>query len=295
MREKKLSSIMTLVGTKVKVLNLGYVELTNYMGDDATVVECARQSYGKNEDSLTIETIDRQIKEMLKNGHSSPFEQVVFQFHLKMPIFVQRQFVRHRTARMNEISGRYTKFDENNFFIPDDNCLTKRKSYSDDNPDDKTISIEKLRRVTKKNIHSSYDIYNELVEDKDIPYELARINLPLSLYTEFYWQMDLHNLLHFLKLRLDEHAQKEIREYASIIYKIVEKICPITIKYFTEYELNSTTLGQSDINTINKLINNLSKLADGYEMSPEEQRIVNNLNSIVKRNREREMCNLSIT
>jgi thymidylate synthase (FAD) len=250
-RKEKSSKCLDI---RYPVLGKGYVELCDYLGDDESVVRSARQSYGKDEGPLDLALIDRQIKDMLTQGHSSPFEQMVFQFHLKMPIFVQRQFIRHRTARVNEISGRYTKFDEDNFYIPGDRVFEDRKSYGNSELDNKSYEKAKiLKEDTMKSNASSYRTYANLIED-GVPFELARINLPLTLFTEFYWQIDLHNLLHFLKLRMDEHAQKEIRQYAIAIYLIVEEICPITIKYFTEYQLNAATFGQKEIEILTNVL-----------------------------------------
>jgi thymidylate synthase (FAD) len=249
------------VGKKYSVLGNGYVELCDYMGNDETVVRCARQSYGKDKDELTDEKIDKQIKEMMMKGHTSPFEQVVFQFHLKMPIFVARQWVRFRTARLNEISGRYTKFSEEDFYVPQGDSLEKRNSYKDSENtiffQEKTDKTGKLLIDTIKDNNSrSYETYEKLFDNK-LPKELSRLALPLTLMTELYWQMDLHNLLHFLELRMEEHAQKEIREYALIIYKIINEICPISIKHFTEYKFNSMTIGEKEIIRLYELIKSL--------------------------------------
>jgi thymidylate synthase (FAD) len=270
------------------VLDAGYVELCDYMGDDETVVRSARQSYGKDEDDLPPEVIDRQIKEMLKNGHSSPFEQVVFQFHFKTPIFVQRHIIRHRTARVNEISGRYSTFGWNNFYVPNYAALLDRKSYPDNSEETYDVGpsdaerIKKFRDETIGNNISTFGVYSNALESS-VPPELARINLPLTLYTEFYWQMDLHNLLHFLELRLDEHAQKETREYALAIYKIVKDICPITAKYFVEYRLNSSRLSQKEVEQAVSLLEHLAP----SDLSGEERVFIAKLIKISDRNKIR--------
>jgi thymidylate synthase (FAD) len=254
-----------ILNKRISVLGNGYIELIDYMGDDETVVRCARQSYGKDEDELTEEMIDKQIGRMMRDRHTSPFEQVVFQFHVKMPIFVARQWVRFRTARLNELSGRYTKFGDDDFYSPSEGSLRYRSSYplpEDDEPNldaaASKLSIEAKEAtfadIVKKNNAISYELYDKLTDDQKIPKELARTTLPLSLMTEMYWQMDLHNLLHFLELRMEEHAQKEIREYALAIYKIVNKICPISIKHFTEYKFNSLTLGEKEIDLFCELL-----------------------------------------
>jgi thymidylate synthase (FAD) len=267
-----------ILNQKIEVLGNGFVELCDYMGNDETVVRCARQSYGKDEDALTEEMISNQIGRMMRDGHTSPFEQVVFQFHLKMPIFVARQWVRFRTARLNELSGRYTKFGEGDFYVPGKGSLRNRNSYLNElleKPSEEqdeqsesfkesldkylvqTLTEEKegiLTDTVKEWNKLSYELYDK--SSGKIPKELARITLPLTLMTEMYWQMDLHNLLHFLELRMEEHAQKEIREYALAIYKIVNKICPISIKHFTEYKFNALTLSESEIKALSDFLRN---------------------------------------
>jgi thymidylate synthase (FAD) len=223
------------------------------MGNDETIVQCARQSYKKDNDELSEDTIERQINQMLKNGHSSPFEQVVFRFHLRTPIFVARQIVRHRTARMNELSGRYSEFSEDSFHIPDKTAFENRREddFSLLKNKDYIAQIQEpasqLSHAVKYINNLTFNTYKDLIDNYKVPRELARMILGLNLYTEFYWQMDLHNLLHFLELRLEEHAQKEIKEYALVIYHLVKKICPITIKYFTEYQLNKMVLGEQEL------------------------------------------------
>jgi thymidylate synthase (FAD) len=254
-----------ILNQKIEVLGNGFVELCDYMGNDETVVRCARQSYGKDEDALTEEMIHDQIGRMMRDGHTSPFEQVVFQFHLKMPIFVARQWVRFRTARLNELSGRYTKFGKGDFYVPGKGSLRKRNSYAPEVEESaniystKTVTEEKeeiLTDIVEKNNEAAYKLYDESVDSKKIQKELARVTLPLSLMTEMYWQMDLHNLLHFLELRMEEHAQKEIREYALAIYKIVNKICPISIKHFMEYKFNALILGENEIKILSEVLHN---------------------------------------
>jgi thymidylate synthase (FAD) len=276
--------------SKHEVLGNGFVELCDYMGNDETVVRCARQSYGREEDDLTEEDIKRQIDLMLKKGHTSPFEQFVFQFHIKIPIFVARQWVSFRTARLNEISGRYTKFSKEDFYVPEEDSLECRNSYrikSDScytkNEDD-SLDITYLQDIIKENNNHSYDAYSNLV-DREYPKELSRLALPLTLMTEFYWQMDLHNLLHFLELRMEEHAQKEIREYALVIYEIVNKICPISIDSFTRYKFNALTLGEEEINVMFNIFKNLQV----DNISKEEKALftrVKNMQSIIEDRRK---------
>jgi thymidylate synthase (FAD) len=248
------------LGKRVRVLNKGYVELCDYLGDDESIVRCARESYNRHEDELTQDMIDGQIKEMLRNGHTSPFEQAVFKFHIKMPIFVQRQLIRHRTARINELSGRYTKFAEDNFYIPDSEVLNNRAAYEEESgkrKENKSELVNDVIRTVVENNALSYSSYSKLY-DKQVPKEIARVILPLTTFTEFFWQIDLHNLLHFLKLRLDEHAQKEIRIYAHEMLKIVNGICPISIKHFMNYQFNALTLSSTEAAALSSYFNNIN-------------------------------------
>src|SRR5574344_168411 len=213
------------------VLDKGVVILVDYYGSDQRIVQSARVSYG--EGTKTVSQDAGLIDYLLRHQHTSPFEQVVFTFHLKMPIFVARQWVRHRMGRMNEVSGRYSIMKDE-FYVPADNCIAKQSSDNKQGRDDEPYpkeEAEKIRESFIKGPEQAYGAYNDMVAN-GLAREIARINLPLSLYTEFYWQMDLHNLFHFLKLRLDGHAQYEIREYAKVVLEIIRKVCPLAVKSF---------------------------------------------------------------
>lgn len=226
------------------VLNKGFVRLVDYMGGDARIVQSARVSYGAG--TKTVRDDTRLINYLLKNDHTSPFEQVIFTFHVKMPIFVARQWVRHRTARMNEISGRYSVMTDE-FYIPGRLPLqaTDNKQGSSDECLPKELTQE-LLQVMEEDQHGLYENYKRLIEE-GVSREIARINLPLALYTEMYWQIDLHNLFHFLKLRLDRHAQYEIRCYAEVIADIVKKVVPIAWSAFEEHVLYAKTFSRSEL------------------------------------------------
>jgi thymidylate synthase (FAD) len=216
------------------VLDKGFIRLVDYLGADERIVQAARVSYGKGAKSYREDK--SLIAYLLRNNHSSPFEQVVFTFHIKLPIFVARQWVRHRTARLNEISGRYSVMKDE-FYIPAPEDLAAQSAENKQGRQAQALDPEKakeVRALLAEGQKSAYAGYTRLLEE--VAREIARINLPLSLYTEWYWQIDLHNLLHFLRLRLDAHAQKEIRLYAGVLYDIVKKVCPFTAEAFEEYE-----------------------------------------------------------
>jgi len=218
------------------VLDKGFVRLVDYLGGDERVVQSARVSYGEGTKSYREDAA--LIDYLLRNSHTSPFEQVVLTFHVKLPIFVARQWVRHRTARLNEISGRYSILKDD-FYVPkaEDVALQSidnKQGRSAEGLD--SALAEKIRSALTNGQKSAYAAYSSLV-DEGIARELARINLPLSLYTEWYWQIDLHNLFNFLKLRLDAHAQKEIRLYAEVLFEIAKKVTPRCCESFERHIL----------------------------------------------------------
>lgn len=242
-----------ILDTEFPVLNKGFIRLVDYLGSDERIVQAARVSYGKGTKSVREDK--GLITYLLRNDHTSPFEQVVFTFHCKMPLFVARQWIRHRTARLNEISGRYSVLPDD-FYIPD---LADISFQSIDNkqgrsevevPDDLKQKVINLFKEDQKRVYGNY----ETLLEKDIARELARINLPLSLYTEWYWQIDLHNLFHFLRLRLDAHAQKEIRVYAEAMYEAASKVCPMAFEAFDQYIVGSVRFSKDEIHALQKMI-----------------------------------------
>ena len=188
------------------VLDKGFVRLVDYMGSDSRIVQSGRVSYGDG--TKTVREDQGLINYLLRNEHTSPFEQVVFTFHVKLPIFVARQWIRHRTARLNEISGRYSVM-RNEFYVPAAEDIAFQSQNNKQGRSEEEVPAA-LREAVLQNLidqqTAAYDSYEKLIGE-NIARELSRINLPLSLYTEWYWQIDLHNLFHFLKLRLDGHAQ----------------------------------------------------------------------------------------
>lgn len=234
-----------------KVLDKGFVRLVDYMGDDTRIVQSARVSYG--EGTKTYREDKGLIDYLLRNDHTSPFEQVNFTFHVKMPIFVARQWIRHRTAKVNEISGRYSVMNDE-YYVPEVNDLNIQ---SEDNKQGRNKElVENAKEVQKKIIDQQKENYKnyESLLDTGLAREVARINLPLSMYTQWYWTMDLHNLMHFLKLRLDPHAQYEIRVYAQTILDIVKHICPMAIESFEQHIVGSARLSKDELNEVRNII-----------------------------------------
>jgi thymidylate synthase (FAD) len=242
-----------ILDKKYKVLDRGFVRLVDYMGGDERVVAAARVSYGKG--TKTFRQDRGLIHYLLRNEHTSPFEQVVLTFHAKMPIFVARQWIRHRTARINEISGRYSVLPDE-FYLPDLKSIAfqstdnKQGRSTESVPPELQQKVLKILKEDQVRIYSSY----EYMLNANIARELARINLPLSLYTEWYWQIDLNNLFHFLKLRLDKHAQLEIRAYAEVMERLARKVCPISFEAFDEYMLNSVSMSRGELEAVKGLL-----------------------------------------
>ena len=215
-----------------KVLDIGLVRLVNFMGGDNAVVQAARVSFGKG---ITNDERDKKLLfYLMANRHETPFEHSVFKFHIKCPIFVARQWFRHRMASYNEISGRYSEMKEE-FFMPDVLRTQKARNYkySEIDESENTELTEKI----KKHYDFSYKLYHELLE-RGVAKEHARIVLPLSLYTQFYWTINARALMNFLSLRMEEHAQYEIRQYAEVINEIFKEKMPWTQEAFMRYIVN---------------------------------------------------------
>jgi len=221
------------------VLDKGFVRLVDYLGGDERVVQSARVSYGKGTKSFREDA--GLIDYLMRHSHTSPFEQVMFTFHVKLPIFVARQWIRHRTARLNEISGRYSVLKDD-FYVPSPQDLALQSADNKQGRSDEAMDpdlAENFRIAFAQGQEAAYAAYGTMVND-GLARELARINLPLSLYTEWYWQIDLHNLFHFLELRLEAHAQKEIRLYAEVLFEIAKKVAPLSCSSFERHILGGT-------------------------------------------------------
>ncbi len=216
------------------VLDHGFVRVCDYMGDDAAVVQAARLSYGKGTTKLSS---DRGlIRYLTRNWHTTPTEMCEIKLHCKMPIFVARQWIRHRTASVNEVSSRYSILDKE-FYIPHtDNLAQQSKKNRQGRAE--LIEGEEAQQVLallKHDAANAYTSYEKLLKDHDLSRELARMNLPVSIYTQWYWKIDLKNLFHFLGLRMDGHAQFEIRAYADVIGNIVKQWMPHSWEAFEDY------------------------------------------------------------
>ncbi len=273
-----VSKIERILYKPFKVLDHGFVRVIDYMGDDSSIVQAARVSYGKGTKKLNQDK--NLINYLLSHKHSTPFEMNEIKFHIKLPIFVARQWIRHRTANVNEYSARYSILD-NEFYVPkaqDVKPQSKQNNQGRSGEIDNNLSERYISSI-KENAQINFSTYHHLLNlnEECIPLdenrlgiarELARMVLPLNSYTQWYWKIDLHNLMHFLALRFDPHAQYEIRVYADVIIEILKKWVPLTYEAFLKNRLNSLTLSSEGINFIKNKLNN--KNVDESSLSKRE-------------------------
>lgn len=256
--------------TQLLCLNHGFVRLVDVMGDDQRICDAARLSYA-NATRKMIQSDAKLIDYLLEHSHTSPFEQVVFTFHCKMPIFVARQWVRHRTARLNEFSGRYSEMHDQ-FYVPEESELKIQSTTNKQGRGPAQITnAEEAHDAMTDSVQHAFNLYQDLLES-GMAKELARVVLPLSTYTEWYWQMDLHNLFHFLRLRMDSHAQYEIRVYAEAIYSLIKPYVPHAVASFERHVLNAKKFSADEMTVLRELIGmidptRLAFLRQGMEAS----------------------------
>jgi thymidylate synthase (FAD) len=237
----------------VPVLDHGFVGLIDIMGDDKAIDEAARTSYGLG--TRSVNDMRNLIRYLIRNYHTSPLEMVELKFHLKMPIFVMRQHVRHRTANLNEYSGRYS-------IMTDEMYVPELERFQGQHPNNKQASgeflgediAESLLNDLKESYKITYQNYKKAI-DQGLAREVARIQLPLATYTELYWKIDLKNFFHYVKLRNDpKHAQKEIVLYADAMYNLVKPHLPITCEAFEDYWSNGVSFSRMEMDLLKRLI-----------------------------------------
>ena len=242
-----------ILGQEFKILDKGFIRVIDYMGGDDSIVQSARVSYGKGtKSSLDDESL---IRYLMRHKHTTPFEMCEIKFHIKAPIFVARQWLRHRTANVNELSARYSIMDDD-YYIPQISEI-KKQSKSNKQGRGESFSMEESQKIIdilENTSRHCFNVYDDLIENKDFAKELARGILPVNLYTQFYWKIDLHNLFHFLKLRVDSHAQYEIAEYGRKMLDILKIWTPVACKAFLDYSVNSYTFCEEELNLIRQAI-----------------------------------------
>lgn len=270
---------------EIKVLDKGFVRLVDHMGDDAAIVQSARVSYGKG--TKTVNEDEGLIRYLMRHGHTTPFEMVQYKFHVRAPIFVIRQWHRHRMWSYNEMSGRYSE-------MPEDCYVPHYKKI--------TLQSKTNKQGGSEDIVLSKKCYSEIFEEEQIKdkenyqhhlatgmrKELARINLPLAQYSEMYASVDLHNLFHFLRLRLDSHAQYEIQVYGEAIAQFVKELNPIAWKAFEDYQVNSIKLSGPEQKALKELLHHNAKTdildqiaRDTLNNSREKQEFIDKIKKIL--------------
>jgi thymidylate synthase (FAD) len=281
-RRATVPSVEALLYQPIPVLDHGFIRVIDYMGDDAAVVQAARVSYGAGTKKIREDA--GLINYLMRHRHTSPFEMCEIKLHMKLPIFVARQQIRTRTAAVNEYSARYSILDRE-FYMPEPEQLgTQAKSNRQGRGD--TLTGEEARRVMellREDATRAYDYYEEMLNEtatgatldanrSGLARELARMNLSVNFYTQWYWKIDLHNLLHYLKLRGDPHAQYEIRVYADAILDIVKQWVPLTYAAFVDYRMGAYELSAKGLAAVRRLLRGEQVDRESTGMSPGEWR-----------------------
>ena len=257
----------------IPILDHGFVRVIDYMGDDTSIVQAARVSYGKG--TKKVSTDSGLIKYLMRHWHSTPFEMCEIKYHIKLPIFIARQWIRHRTANVNEYSARYSILDKE-FYLPAAEHLAAQSQNNRQGRGDvlEGDQAKKVLELLKGDAEQTYNNYETMLNERydgsvinedgvGLARELARMNLTLNTYTQWYWKTDLLNLMNFLRLRADSHAQYEIRAYADVMLDTVKKWVPITYEAFMDYRVGGTEVSAKGKAVIQKLIN-------GEEISMEQ-------------------------
>lgn len=240
------------IGVKHPVLLHGYVVLVDYMGNDDAIVQAARVSYGKG--TKTVRDDRGLIRYLLRHRHTTPFEMVEFKFLVRLPIFVARQWVRHRTASLNEVSARYSVLEEE-YEVPLPEEVRRQSTLNRQGRGGPLPAevVERFRSDLERISQDAYRVYHRALEE-GVARETARLVLPVSYYTQWYWKTNLHNLFHFLSLRLDPHAQEEIRLYAAELDRLARTVCPVAFEAFDDYQLSGLTLSHREQRAVRALL-----------------------------------------
>ena len=245
----------------IDVLDHGFVRVIDYMGDDSAICQAARVSYGKG--TKSVQNDEGLIRYLMRHWHSTPFEMCEIKLHVKLPVFVARQWIRHRTANVNEYSARYSILDRE-FYIPEPSQLAAQSVINNQGRGEALTGDEAARvlEILKGDAARTYDHYAEMIGETDadgnqkqgLARELARMNLPANIYTQWYWKVDLHNLFHFLRLRADAHAQYEIRVYADAICQVVADWVPAAFGAFEDYRMGGANLSGKALECVRKML-----------------------------------------
>ena len=258
----------------IPVLDHGFIRVVDYMGDDAAICQAARVSYGKG--TKSVQNDEGLIRYLMRHWHSTPFEMCEVKLHVKLPVFVARQWIRHRTANVNEYSARYSILDRE-FYIPAPEHIAAQSVVNNQGRGEALTGVEAARvlDILKTDSERSYDNYQAMISDdgqRGLARELARMNLPTNIYTQWYWKVDLHNLLHFLRLRADAHAQYEIRVYADAICSVVADWVPFAYAAFEDYRLGGATLSETALECVRRMLKGEAVTQETSGMSKGEWR-----------------------
>ena len=256
------------------VLDHGFVRVVDYMGDDAAICQAARVSYGRG--TKAVSNDEGLIRYLMRHWHSTPFEMCEVKLHVKLPVFVARQWIRHRTANVNEYSARYSILDRE-FYIPAPEQLAAQ-SVQNNQGRGEALGADEAARVLdwlKSDAARAYDHYEAMIStegQQGLARELARMNLPANIYTQWYWKVDLHNLFHFLRLRADAHAQWEIRAYAEVIGELTEAWVPAAYRAFRDYHVGGVTLSAQALACVRRMLKGEAVTQESSGMSAREWR-----------------------
>jgi thymidylate synthase (FAD) len=281
-RRAVVPALEAILYEPLPVLDRGFVRVIDYMGDDGAIVQAARVSYGKG--TKQVSTDRGLINYLMRMRHTSPFEMCELKLHVKLPIFVARQWIRHRTANVNEYSARYSVLDDE-FYLPAPEHLATQSTA---NRQGRAAALPgpeaaAARAILETNAGDAYGRYVELLNEGDdgqpldpqragLARELARMVLPLNAYTQWYWKVDLHNLLHFVALRADPHAQYEIRAYAEVLLDVVRRWVPLTHAAFVDYRLEGAALSAKALAAVRRMLRGETVGQAESGMSPREWR-----------------------
>ena len=270
----------TILYEAIPVLDHGFIRVVDYMGDDSSIVQAARVSYGKG--TKKVSTDAGLIKYLMRHWHSTPFEMCEIKYHVKLPIFIARQWIRHRTANVNEYSARYSILDKEFYLPAPENLATQSQNNRQGRGD--VLEGEQAKKVLdllKKDAEQTYNNYELMLNERydgsiidknqtGLARELARMNLTLNTYTQWYWKTDLLNLMNFLRLRADDHAQYEIRAYADTMLDTLKKWVPITYEAFMDYRVGGTEVSAKGKAVLQKLIKDESVSMEKSGLSKRE-------------------------
>jgi thymidylate synthase (FAD) len=248
-----VAALESLLHTPIPCVDHGCVRVVDYMGDDGAVVQAARVSYGRG--TRKVNEDRGLIRYLMRHRHTTPLEMCELKVHVKLPIFVARQWIRHRTASVNEISARYSVLDRE-FYLPRPEHLAVQSTNNKQGRGEvlESEAAERVLALLRRDATTAYDSYEAMLEDEGLARELARMNLPVSWYTQWYWKVDLHNLLHFLALRLDPHAQYEIRVYGEALASVVRAWVPHCWEAFEDYRVGGAHLSRQMLQVVRGML-----------------------------------------